>query len=309
MRSLSIIGMSKNSGKTTVLNALLRYYSCRGVLLGLSSIGRDGEDRDIVTQTGKPRIYVDENTVFATTLSLLALCDVTKEILNATGINTPLGEVIIIRARSGGHVQLSGPSINAQTALLCEMLRNYGAHTVIVDGAFARKTPASPAITESAILCTGAALNQNMSRVLEETRHVHDLLKSEKINVELEQLTAGFPLALVNEDGSCKGFEQAALTDALANGLVKQGVQNAVIVAEDASKFLINTETHQKLSLRKIKTQVRNNTELIAVTINPVSAYGYEFDADEFKNTLAGLIKTPVINVMEEGRELYDLLE
>ena len=308
MSSLSLIGMSKNSGKTTVLNALLRYYSSSGIILGLTSIGRDGEDRDILTHTDKPKIFVDEGTIFATAVSLLARCDVTKEILMTTGINTPLGEVIILRARTGGYVQLSGPSINTQVERTCRTLREYGAHTVIVDGAFSRKTSASPAVTEKTILCTGAALNPNMSRVIEETHHVHDLLKSEKISAELAEITAGFPLAIVNEDGTCTGFEQAALTDALAVELIKQGARNAIIVAEDASKFLFNLETHQKLRLRKIKTMVRCSTALIAVTINPVSYQGYEFDADEFKNALAALVGTPVINVMKEGDALYDLL-
>ena len=307
MKSLSLIGMSKNSGKTTVLNALLRYYSSQ--VLGLTSIGRDGEDRDILTHTYKPRRYVNEGTIFATAVSLLPLCDVTKEILKTTGINTPLGEVIILRARTGGYVQLAGPSINAQVVQICQTLHGYGAHTVIVDGAFSRKTPASPAVTECTILCTGAAVHQNMNRVIDQTRYVHDLLKSEKITPEIVTLTKDFPLSLVYEDGKVKGFEQAALTDALADEIIKHGVQNAQIVAEDASKFLIGLETHQRLILRKITTKVRNSTKLIALTINPVSASGYAFNAVDFKNSLEALVDSPVINVMEEVELLYDLLK
>lgn len=308
MKSLSLIGMSKNAGKTTVLNALLQYYSNDGTILGLTSVGLDGEDRDTVTHTNKPRIYVATGTLFATAVSLLALCDATKEIIMVTGINTPLGEVIIARARTDGYVQLAGPSINVQVAHMCETLHKFGAETVIVDGAFSRKALASPAVTENTILCAGASLDKDMCRVIDETRHVHDLLKSEKISLALSQFTARFPLSAVNEDGSVIGFEQAALTDALANDLLKQGLRNALIIAEDASKLLINAETGSKLALRNIKIQVRNRTNLIAVTINPVSAYGYEFHADDFKNALVAAIKTPVINVVDEGAMLYDLL-
>ena len=290
-----------------MLNTLIRSYSRRGIVLGLTSIGRDGEDRDIVTNADKPKIYIDEGTVFAS--SLLALCDVTKEILMCTGISTPLGEVIIIRARSGGYVQLAGPSINVQVINVCDALRSYGAETVIVDGAFARKTTASPAVTDTAILCTGAALNRNMQRVIEETCHVHELLKSEKINNELSGLTKGMALAMVNNDKTCRGFEQAALTDSLANNLVREGIQEAIIVAQDSSKFLVSSQTYQKLMLRKIKLMVKESTRLIAVAINPVSANDYEFDSVEFKNALSGAISTPVINVMEGTNELYDLLD
>ena len=308
MSTLSLIGMSKNSGKTTVLNTLLGFYYRRGLVLGLTSIGRDGEDQDLVTHTEKPRIFIGKGTIFATASSLFAFCDVTREILMATGINTPLGEVIILRARSGGYVQLAGPSINAQMIQICDAMLEYGADRVIVDGAFARKTPASPAVSQTAILCTGAALNRNMLHVIEETRHVHDLLKSDKASCELIELTKEFSLALVNDDKTCRGFEQAALTDTLANDLIKEGINNSVIVAQDASKFLINQETHQKLIIRKIKILVRECTKVLAVTINPVSPYDYEFDANEFKKALKGVIATPVINVMEEGEELYDLL-
>ena len=225
-----------------------------------------------------------------------------------TGINTPLGEVIVLRARSGGYVQLAGPSINSQMTQICDVMHGFGADRVIVDGAFARKTTASPAVTETAILCTGAALNRNMNLVIDETRHVHDLLKSEKISDELMELTKEFPLALVNDDKTYRVFEQSALTDALANNLIKEGVNNSIIVAQDASKLLIGLETHKKLIFRKIKMMVRDITELLVVTVNPVSASDYEFNARDFKNTLAGLVGTPVINVMEDGGLLNDLL-
>ena len=45
VRSMSIVGMCKNAGKTTMLNWLLA-HSGRGRVLGLTSIGRDGESTD-----------------------------------------------------------------------------------------------------------------------------------------------------------------------------------------------------------------------------------------------------------------------
>lgn len=54
VRSLSIIGMCKNAGKTTVLNKLIAELNESRVRLGLTSIGRDGESTDLVTRTAKP---------------------------------------------------------------------------------------------------------------------------------------------------------------------------------------------------------------------------------------------------------------
>ena len=50
VKTMSIVGMCKNAGKTTMLNWLLEQGKLQGVL-GLTSIGRDGESTDIVTGT------------------------------------------------------------------------------------------------------------------------------------------------------------------------------------------------------------------------------------------------------------------
>ncbi len=68
----------------------------------------------MVTGTEKPGIFVREGTLIATARDMLRLGDVTQEILVTTGIPTPLGEVVILRARSAGNVQLAGPSITSQ---------------------------------------------------------------------------------------------------------------------------------------------------------------------------------------------------
>lgn len=54
----------------------------------------------------------------------------TQEILVTTGIPTPLGEVIIMRARSDGYVQLAGPSITAQLKEVSKTFFELGAHPV-----------------------------------------------------------------------------------------------------------------------------------------------------------------------------------
>ena len=125
-KTMSIVGMCKNAGKTTMLNWLLTAGHLRGTL-GLTSIGRDGESTDVVTGTEKPGIFVREGTLIATAKDMLRLGDVTKEILMTTGIPTPLGEVVIMRARSAGYVQLAGPSITTQLRSVSESFFALGA--------------------------------------------------------------------------------------------------------------------------------------------------------------------------------------
>ena len=52
-RSLAVIGLVKNAGKTTVVNALMA--NCQH-LFGLTSLGLDGERTDHLTGLAKPRI-------------------------------------------------------------------------------------------------------------------------------------------------------------------------------------------------------------------------------------------------------------
>ena len=159
--SISIIGMNKNVGKTTTLNHILK--EARGkISLGLTSIGRDGEEQDIVTGTEKPKIYVERGTLIATAKQCLLNSDITREILKTTGFNTPMGEIIICRALSDGYVDLGGPSVNSHMTLICDELKRFGSKLVIVDGALSRKTFASPSITNATILSTGAALSKSM---------------------------------------------------------------------------------------------------------------------------------------------------
>ena len=121
--TLCLAGMCKNAGKTTALGALIGGARARGVSLALTSIGRDGEREDLVTGTYKPPIYVTGGTLFATARGLLPKCDATAEILDMTGIHTPLGEVAILRALSDGFVELAGPSMTEQIVALTEKLK------------------------------------------------------------------------------------------------------------------------------------------------------------------------------------------
>ena len=48
LRTVAVMGMTKNTGKTVCLNHLLEQAQAAHVAVGLSSIGRDGEERDMV---------------------------------------------------------------------------------------------------------------------------------------------------------------------------------------------------------------------------------------------------------------------
>ena len=134
-KTVVMLGMCKNAGKTTALCRLIREFGeTDAAPPAATSIGRDGETRDLVTGTEKPPIYMYEGMLAATARELLPLADVSREILAGTGLYTSLGEVMIFRARSDGFVQLAGPGIVEHLEPLKKMLRELGAGRILIDG-------------------------------------------------------------------------------------------------------------------------------------------------------------------------------
>ena len=297
VRSMSIVGMCKNAGKTTMLNWLLA-HSGRGRVLGLTSIGRDGESTDVVTGTEKPSIFVPAGTLIATARDMLWLGDVTKEILVSTGIPTPLGEVIIMRARSAGYVQLAGPSITTQLKSVSQTFFDLGAEQSIIDGALGRKSLGARQVAEGIVLCTGASYHMRMEKVIADTVSIYRIMNLPKAQT-VPAAPEGTLEQCLKEQG--EALVTGALTDSMVLPLLRAGVlrKNRLVVA-DPSKVLLSPDTLDKMQLREVRLETAEAARTLCITVNPVSAYGWKFDKDEFRARLQEAVDVPVINVKEE---------
>ena len=297
VRSMSIVGMCKNAGKTTMLNWLLA-HSGRGRVLGLTSIGRDGESTDVVTGTEKPSIFVPAGTLIATAKDMLWLGDVTKEILVSTGIPTPLGEVIIMRARSDGYVQLAGPSITTQLKSVSQTFFDLGAEQSIIDGALGRKSLGARQVAEGIVLCTGASYHMRMEKVIADTVSIYRIMNLPKAQT-VPAAPEGTLEQCLKEQG--EALVTGALTDSMVLPMLRAGVlrKNRLVVA-DPSKVLLSPDTLDKMQLREVRLETAEAARTLCITVNPVSAYGWKFDKDEFRARLQEAVDIPVINVKEE---------
>lgn len=324
-RCVSIIGMCKNAGKTTVLNQIIRESARAQKRLALTSIGRDGEDQDLVTGTKKPGIFIPEGTLVATASELVVRhCDVTREILGTTGMFTPMGEVVLFRARSSGNVQLAGPSMISQLASVREDFCRLGAELVLIDGALSRKSLCSRQVTEATVLCTGASYHKNIHTVVEDTAYQCRILTlPEAADMQLRSLadtdsrdtvlfTANGPVTLpagtsleeaLRKNGVQTVFFGGALTDHLVRPLIMSAapLQGITFVVRDASKILLKQDTFDRLQRRGVTVQAIDSVNLVALTVNPFSAYGMHFDAAELLDKMQSRIDLPVINVMEDS--------
>ena len=206
-KTISIVGMAKNSGKTVALNHLISEAMESEFPLGITSIGRDGENIDIVTETEKPTIFVEEGTFIATSTKMLELSDANIEILKVTQYRTPLGEIIIGRVKDGGYVQIAGPQLLSEVKEVADMMLSLGAKFVIIDGALDRLSQAAPTISEATILSTGAVLSRDMNKVIEETLHTVNTLslpqiEDEEIREIAREIIDNNEIAIINEDNN-----------------------------------------------------------------------------------------------------------
>lgn len=319
---VTVIGLCKNAGKTTVMRRLMA--ELEDECLGLTSVGRDGEATDLVTGTEKPDLYIKKGDLFATGRGMMRLCDGTLEVAALTGVMTPVGEVVVFRALSDGYVQLAGPSAAGQLPPLCGCFAELGANRVIIDGAAGRKSLAAAGTAGTALLCTGASLDRDLELVVAETAHSCRLFsckrpESASLCRALDACQARF--ALFSPDGEqlelpldesgaprwgrlprerCVLWAAGGITDPLLKTLARRGAP-LTLAAADATHILAGRAAVDLFLRSGGRLVVRRELAIAAVGANPWSAYGWHFDAGRFAAALRDAIDLPVVNVKEEG--------
>ncbi len=189
IRSLSLIGLSKNVGKTTATNHLLealiekRHY--RSEELALTSLGLDGETTDALTGLPKPRYVPQAGLLVATTAELLLQAESegtqVERLLQLPG-RTALGLVILARILHPGKVIIAGPTLLQGLRDALDQLERLGARLSVVDGAINRLGAAAPAITNACIVCTGTSAAATPELVARRTADVLRRLSTQKTN-------------------------------------------------------------------------------------------------------------------------------
>lgn len=322
---ISIIGMGKNTGKTTTLNHIIRNFKGN---LGITSIGRDGEKYDVITRLPKPRIYIEKEAYVATAEQSLDNSNIKMEFIKTTGFNTPLGVVKILKAMSSGYIELAGPSINKYLSNICLELINLGCDIILVDGAFDRKSYAAPVISDATILSTGASISENMHKVVDLTAHIVKLLtieneKEEKILKLANEIFKNSKIGIIDSKNSIKMLEvitsldaatdinenlnsnskyvviKGPISDKLLSDLMDStdNYKGVTFLVEDGTKLFLSKGLLEKFQKKGGILKVLNPIKLIAVTANPTSPFGYQFDKNEFLTLLKENINIPIYDL------------
>ena len=322
--SLSIVGLEKNTGKTETLKYVLDRLPVLTKRIAVTSIGIDGETTDQVTRTQKPEIVLREGMYFGTSETHYRQRRLVSEVIDVSDVTTSLGRVVTARAVTGGKILLSGPSSGSGLKHWMSEMQRYNIDLVVIDGALSRMSLASPAVSQSMILATGAAYSVNMNTLVSKTAHVVDL-----INLELtddENIAMLMPIEsgvwFIDKDRQLHGLDAISslskdfhfqgmdccetlyVSGALVDGFLEKvrmnkNLKQTELVVRDFTKIFVSPQQFRLFIKGGGRIRVLQKSKLIAVTVNPTSPSGYVLDSDTLCNRLSEAIGLPVYDLLK----------
>jgi hypothetical protein len=319
-RRLALVGLAKNTGKTVALTALLRELEAQGRPVGVTSVGRDGEERDVIdARIEKPRVHLAAGSLVATTDGLLRASGIEHELLEEPGIRTPLGRVLIARLRAPGTIEVAGPSAAGDVRGVSYAMLSHGAERVLIDGAVDRRAASSPDVSDGLVVATGAVLDRDLEQVVAQTRDAIELVRlpaveseiSSALEDELLELPPRFALAAEPEQiarllrehpEACwlplAGALPERFLEALVQPLRLLKRELTVVVADPTHAFLAR-HPPTWYARQGVHLRTRERIRLQAVTANPVAPQSHSFDSAELTARLAEAIPgVPVFDVL-----------
>ena len=322
------MGLEKNTGKTECFNYVMQRLPLDKIRVAVSSIGIDGETTDQVTKTAKPEIFLREGVYFGTSEKHYLTKLLTSELLEISDENTSLGNIVIGKALTPGKLLLSGPSSTNGLRRWMNEMQKYDIDLTIIDGALSRLSLASPAVSESMILATGAAYSANINTLVQKTAFVVQMINLELTSQEnydtfidinngvwaidsdndndfgkrLVDLKVASSLSInINTEGlkKCKTlYVSGALTDNFVNHIRQNKIFNETeIVVRDFTKIFLTPMTYNTFVNGKRKITVLQKSKLIAVCVNPTSPNGIVLDSEKLCKTLSEAINLPVYDL------------
>ncbi len=335
-RRLALVGLAKNTGKTVALTALLRELREGGRKVGVTSVGRDGEEHDVIDfRIDKPAVSLAGGDLVATADGLLRASDIPHELLERTGIRTPLGEVLLARLKGAGTIEVAGPSAAADARAVADAMLEAGAEQVLIDGAVDRRAASSPAVADGLLMATGAVLSEELDEVVSRTADAVALVRVPALGDSSVRELAGalepgrgllidedlnaHPLpggrfVLTAEQAQVRGLLSAGkkqprwliVTGAVPESFLRNVLAWArpsrgrlTIVATDPTHVFLSERGLEHYAAGGVDLRVLHPIDLRAITVNPVAPASHSFDSTRLRTQLAERIEgVPIFDVM-----------
>lgn len=318
--SVSFIGMCKNAGKTTAMNFLIEECSKRDIVLGITSIGRDGEERDVLHDIVKPKIYVPVGTIVATASECVDKSNIKIKLLEETNISTSLGDVLIFEVLSNGYIEIAGPPYKSVIQDVSKKMLSYGAKKIFIDGALGRKGSADKNIADAVILSAGVAYSSILDTLVDDTAFAVEMLSLPSLDYKIRDLSN---VTIIDKEGVLHNLDlktslnsakeiisslsvdsrylvlKGAFSSELAEALVinRNKFLNLTIIVENGTKVFIKRKEYNNMLKANIGLIALENINVVAVTINPTSPTGKTLDKELLEAALKDKVNVPVVNV------------
>jgi hypothetical protein len=327
---LAVIGLAKNTGKTTALVRILSELGQAGARAGVTSVGRDGEEHDVIdARIDKPLLDLPADTLVATTESLMRSSGLPFESLQRTAVRTPLGRVAVFRLLASGAVEVAGPSAAEDVRSVTDVMLEGGAEHVLIDGAIDRRAASSPAVAQGVVMSTGAVLDEDIEQVATHTHAAAELIGigASEDSVLLGHATSTKESLLIDRDGEAirlrphlglDGSETelaALLAGSQARALVLHGAvcepvlealaranrgRELEVVVQDSTKVFLSQHPPRWHRQRGVDLRALATIRLLAITVNPVAPRAHSFDSQRLRALIeSGVPDIPVVDVLD----------
>lgn len=330
--SLAFVGSGQGTGKTTALQAFLDADA--GEPVGVTSVGVDGAALNGASERSRAVLTVPRGAVLATASGCLAHGDITREILADTGIHTPLGEVLIVKAHSGGWIELAGPSVVTDLAHVCRLLEAHGARRVFVDGSQGRLSLVSQERGGAAVFTVRPEPTKSVDACVGDARRILEQLTLSGADASISEQLQGCDIAghvakLLVIDADVKKTHKYTTIDGIkdlsasvAESTLGIGIRGALtnetvdrllggkpggrdagwaglqLVVEDGTRLFLDERRRERLRAAGLDLRVARQLAVIGVTVNPGPGGAGAGSSPALMETLAGSISLPLMDVI-----------
>jgi len=281
-RRIAFLGLAKNVGKTTALLAVLSELARRGVLVGATSAGRDGEEFDAITGEPKPRFRIAPGQLVASAASTFEAASFPARVLETLPFMTRFGPIQVRRAEDHGEIEVIGPATASQLSGTAAALEAAGARMLLLDGAVGRRAFAGARVSDGVVLSVGMSVAATLEGVVSAATAAAELVR------------------LPRAAGGLEGREHpGALTDdAVRANPPRPG---DTLVVEDFTCVFLSPSARRELLDAGVRLAARRPARLLAATSNPTAPGRPPLPAARVYEAVRGALEpTPVFDLLAD---------
>lgn len=295
-----LAGLSKNAGKTSLLNWLLENSNFANP--AVITTGRDGENIDLVGGHSKPKVALPAHSFFTSFSSTLAQQAPFLKVIGPTPFTAINKQLWLAQTLFPLKTEVVGPATVSQQIALADYILENGADHIYIDGSLDRRSIATNAKIQEIFLVAGAQFG-NIKDIINEIEKLELLtsipkLEKDDFSSEICYWQAGKMVksdfkSIYGHEGEICNWNKAefiyfpgALTDISFNKMKKFFTHfSGKLIFQHPFYLQLN---HQNLSLLKKQARLYcvSSIKIAAVAVNSFAPNGRHVDCLQLRKKL-----------------------